>query len=145
MLSDADAVQRALTLTDLVKLSDRPVSELSGGERSRVAIARVLASNAPAVLADEPTASLDPLHQIEAMRLLSDNARCGSLVVVVTHDVGLAARFADEVVVMREGSIVACGRPQTALDASILRTVFGIDAFRATHDGSAVIVPWSAA
>jgi iron complex transport system ATP-binding protein len=144
-LSDADAVQRALTLTDLVKLSDRPVTELSGGERSRVAIARVLASNAPAVLADEPTASLDPLHQIEAMRLLRDSAKGGSLVVVVTHDIGLAARFADEIIVMREGDIFACGPPQEALDASILRTVFGIEAFRETYGGSAVIVPWSAA
>ena len=81
--------------TDVVEFSDRRVTELSGGERSRVALARVLAVEAPVILADEPTASLDPRHQIDVMKTLRAAADKGVLVIVVTHDLGLAARFAD--------------------------------------------------
>ena len=81
--------------TDVVEFGDRRVTELSGGERSRVALARVLAVEAPVILADEPTASLDPRHQIDVMKSLRAAADQGVLVIVVTHDLGLAARFAD--------------------------------------------------
>ena len=82
------------------EFADRRVTELSGGERSRVALARVLAVEAPVILADEPTASLDPRHQIEVMATLRRAADGGALVIVVTHDLGLAARFADSVLVL---------------------------------------------
>ena len=78
-----------------MEFADRRVTELSGGERSRVALARVLAVEAPVILADEPTASLDPRHQIDVMKNLRAAADKGVLVIVVTHDLGLAARFAD--------------------------------------------------
>ncbi len=91
------------------------MTELSGGERSRVALARVLAVEAPVLLADEPTASLDPRYQIDVMKNLRDAADGGMLVIVVTHDLGLAARFADTVLVLSDGRLVAQGAPTEAL------------------------------
>ena len=121
---DADAVEKAMLATDVAGLADRPVTELSGGERSRVALARVLAVEAPVVLADEPIASLDPRYQIETMGLLRRAADVGTLVVVVTHDLGLAARFADIVLLLRDGRLVAAGSPQQALMPATLADVF---------------------
>ena len=92
---DTEAVLRAMQAADVMEFAERRVTELSGGERSRVALARVLAVEAPVILADEPTASLDPRHQIDVMKTLRASADPGALVIVVTHDLGLAARFAD--------------------------------------------------
>jgi len=141
--ADEAAVARAMQATDTVEFAERPVTELSGGERSRVALARVLAVEAPVVLADEPTAFLDPRHQLDVMRLLRAAADGGTLVIVVTHDLGLAARFADSVLVMAGGQLAAHGPPQQALSEQVLANVFRVEAFRAQHDDGAVIVPWS--
>jgi iron complex transport system ATP-binding protein len=143
--ADEAAVARAMQATDTVMFGERPVTELSGGERSRVALARVLAVEAPVILADEPTASLDPRYQLDVMRLLRTAADNGTLVIVVTHDLGLAARFADAVLVMAEGRLAAQGPPQQALSEQVLAEVFRVQAFRAQRDDGAVIVPWSAA
>ena len=146
---DAAAVMRAMQATgwsagrrDLFPVSGRPATELSGGERSRVALARVLAVEAPVILADEPTAALDPGYQIEVMRNLRTAADSGVLVVVVTHDLGLAARFADSVLVMQEGRLAAHGHPAEALSERVLAEVFRINAFRAGHQHQMIIVPW---
>ncbi|NVO14617.1 MAG: ABC transporter ATP-binding protein [Rhodoplanes sp.] len=141
---DAEAVERAMRAADLDSLADRPVTELSGGEKSRVALARMLAVEAPVMLADEPVASLDPYFQIEVLGLLQRAARGGALVIVVTHDLGLAARFADRVLVLRDGRLAMDGPPAEALGPGPLADVFRISAFRGGQDGQPVIVPWAA-
>jgi iron complex transport system ATP-binding protein len=139
---DAEAVLRAMQAADVLEFSDRRVTELSGGERSRVALARALAVEAPVILADEPTSSLDPRHQIDVMKTLHAAVDKGALVIVVTHDLGLAARFADTVLVMSEGRLVSQGAPAEALSEQVMADVFRIDAYRAEYQGEAVIVPW---
>jgi iron complex transport system ATP-binding protein len=140
---DADAVLRAMQAVDVMEFSDRRVTELSGGERSRVALARALAVEAPVILADEPTASLDPRHQIDVMQNLRATADKGVLVIVVTHDLGLAARFADHVLVLRQGRLVSQGAPAEALSEPVMADVFRISAYRAEYQREAVIVPWA--
>ena len=140
---DSEAVLRAMQATDVVAFADRRVTELSGGERSRVALARVLAVEAPVILADEPTASLDPRHQFDVMKSLRAAADRGVLVILVTHDLGLAARFADHLLVLREGRLVAQGAPAAALSEQVMADVFRISAYRAEFEREAVIVPWA--
>jgi iron complex transport system ATP-binding protein len=140
---DTEAVLRAMQAVDVMEFSERRVTELSGGERSRVALARVLAVEAPIVLADEPTASLDPRYQIDVMINLRGAADRGVLVVVVTHDLGLAARFADTVLVLSAGRLVAQGKPTQALSEQIMADVFRISAYRADYRNEAVILPWA--
>ena len=140
---DAEAVLRAMQAADVTEFSERRVTELSGGERSRVALARVFAVEAPIILADEPTASLDPRHQIDVMKGLRRAADTGVLVIVVTHDLGLAARFADHVLVLSSGRLVSQGAPGAALSEAVMADVFRISAYRAEHEREAVIVPWA--
>ena len=140
---DRDAVLRAMRATDVVEFSDRRVTELSGGERSRVALARVLAVEAPVILADEPTASLDPRFQLDVMKTLRAAADQGGLVIVVTHDLGLAARFADHLLVLSQGRLVAEGAPAAALSEQVMADVFRVSAYLAEFERAAVIVPWA--
>jgi iron complex transport system ATP-binding protein len=141
--TDAAAVTWAMQATDVIAFSDRLVSELSGGERGRVALARVLAVEAPVLLADEPTASLDPRYQIEVMTRLRAAADSGVLVIVVTHDLGLAARFADIALVLSDGKLVSQGPPEDALSETVIESIFRVRTYRADYQCETVIVPWS--
>lgn len=141
-LTDADraAVSHAIAATQLETLAARPITTLSGGERARVAIARALATETPILLADEPTASLDARHQLKVMGLLRDAARRGTAVLAVIHDLALAARFADRVIVMNEGRIVADDTPSHALTAERIAEVFGVSVSRIdTPEGPALV------
>ncbi|MGO8913347.1 MAG: ABC transporter ATP-binding protein [Bradyrhizobium sp.] len=140
---DTEAVLRAMQAADVVDLGNRRVTELSGGERSRVALARVFAVEAPVILADEPTSSLDPRHQLDVMKTLRAAADKGTLVIVVTHDLGLAARFADNVLVLSDGRLVSQGAAIEALSEQVMAEVFRIRAYRAEYQREAVIVPWA--
>lgn len=135
--ADRAAIARAMKRADVVHLAERTATDLSGGERARVLLARALAVEAPALVADEPLASLDPAHQIEGMELLRGEADAGGLVIAVLHDLTLAARFCDRVLVMREGALVADGRPAEVLTPSLLADVYGITA----HFGERLLVP----
>ena len=130
-LSGAAALERAKAALDEVgaaHLADRGVAEMSGGERARVLLARALASGAPLLLADEPAAGLDPDARLLVMERLRARASGERAVLVSLHDLGLAARFADRVMVMRQGRIAAEGAPMQALRPEILQTVFGLTA-----------------
>lgn len=108
-------------------LAERGVLDMSGGERARVLLARLLATRAPLLVADEPTAGLDPDAQLLTLDLLRAQARAGAAVVVTLHDLSLAARSCDRVVVIETGQVVADGPPQVALSADILARVFKLD------------------
>lgn len=140
--ADRDIVNQAMARTQTLDFADRPVQSLSGGEKARVMLARVFAMQAPLLLADEPTAALDPRHQIAIMQALKDESGRGALVIAVTHDIGLAARLADTLILMDKGQIVAQGTPDTVLTPDSLAEVYGISAYIARHDGQPVIVPW---
>jgi iron complex transport system ATP-binding protein len=142
---DRAAIDRALHITDTARFARRPVSDLSGGERARVALARVLAGEAPILLADEPTAALDPRYRIDMMRLLRQVADAGTLVLAVTHDLALAARLADEVLVLNEGRVAALGAPARALSEDVYRDIFRVTSHPVAVDGGTVLIPWDAA
>ena len=143
--ADAAAVDRALAAAGIAHLADRTASTLSGGERMRVLLARALAVEAAILLADEPTAALDPLHQLRVMQLLRDAARGGTGVVVVLHDLALAARFCDRLVLMRDGRIVEDGVPSDVLTDAHIRTAYGVTVLRGEHEGVPYLLPWSPA
>ncbi len=142
--ADAAAVDAALAAVDVRHLADRPVTQLSGGERARVLLARALAVGARIVLADEPVAHLDPTHQWQVLHLLRRRAAAGDAVVVVLHDLGLAARHCDRVCILAEGRIAAQGAPAAVLDDALCQAVFGIRVLRGDHEGSPYILPWGA-
>ncbi|WP_416978745.1 heme ABC transporter ATP-binding protein [Streptomyces sp. T028] len=118
------AVAQAMAATDVSDFATRPFSALSGGERARVALARVLAQRAPLLLLDEPTAALDLRHQELVLRVCRERAEEGDAVVVVLHDLGLAAAYADRVAVLRKGGVVADGAPGDVFDEQLLSEVY---------------------
>jgi iron complex transport system ATP-binding protein len=124
--TDEDAVQEAMAATGVADLAARHVDELSGGQRQRVWVAMALAQQTPVLLLDEPTTFLDIAHQIELLDLLADLHRDGSTVVAVLHDLNHAARYADHLIVMKEGRVVAAGAPGDIVTAELVEEVFGL-------------------
>ncbi|MBF2758708.1 MAG: ABC transporter ATP-binding protein [Ectothiorhodospiraceae bacterium AqS1] len=125
---DAAAVDRALESAGLAHLSERSADTLSGGEIARMHCARALAAQSPLLLADEPVAALDIRHQLQVMALLRRHASQGGGALAVLHDIALAARFADRLLWMKQGRIVASGSVDETLDAKRIESVFGVRA-----------------
>jgi iron complex transport system ATP-binding protein len=123
--NDRAVVAAALDRLDLTALADRPWKQLSGGERQRTHLARALAQQTSALLLDEPTNHLDVRHQLDLMELAS---RTPQTVVVALHDLALAARYCDRLVLMHRGAVVADGPAEEVLTAPLLREVFDVDA-----------------
>jgi iron complex transport system ATP-binding protein len=140
---DEAAVAWALHAMDLAGFRDRAATELSGGEQARVLIARALAQDTPLILADEPTAGLDPGHQIATLERFGDLARDGRSVLVSLHDLGLAARHCSRLVLMDRGRIVADGTPDDVLSPERLADVFGIRAHLSRGADGLVFQPLS--
>lgn len=139
--TDDEAVASALLAMDATHLASRPVLELSGGERARILIARVLAQQTTVILADEPTSGLDPSHQWALFERLESAAAGGTRIVVALHDLALASRFAAEVLVISAGRLVASGTPAEVLTPATLADVFGIEAVVQTVAGRRIIIP----
>lgn len=143
-LSDSDraAIERAMAATDIGHLAGRVISHLSGGERLRVHLARALATEPEVLLADEPVAALDPYHQLQAMELLRSTADRGGAVLVVLHELSLALRYCDRLVLLDQGRMVADGGPAEVLDDSRLADVYQVTALHGRHEGVPYLLPW---
>ncbi|WP_373466063.1 heme ABC transporter ATP-binding protein [Streptomyces sp. V3I8] len=140
---DDAAVASAMAATEVTGFADRPFSALSGGERARVALARVLAQRAQLLLLDEPTAALDLRHQELVLRVCRERARAGDAVVVVLHDLGLAAAYAHRVVILCAGRAVADGAPAEVFTDRLLSDVYKqpVEVFPHPRTGGVVVAP----
>ncbi|NUV68849.1 MULTISPECIES: ABC transporter ATP-binding protein [unclassified Streptomyces] len=125
---DADVVRRALAMTGVADLADRTVDSLSGGQRQRVWISMTLAQGTDLLLLDEPTTYLDLAHAIDVLDLVDDLHESGCTVVMVLHDLNLATRYSDNLVVMRGGAVLAQGHPRDVITAELLHEAFGLRA-----------------
>ncbi|MCS0605259.1 heme ABC transporter ATP-binding protein [Streptomyces sp. LP11] len=137
------AVAEAMAATEVTGFAGRPFSALSGGERARVALARVLAQRAPLLLLDEPTAALDLRHQEAVLRLCRERARAGDAVVVVLHDLALAAAYAHRVTVLHAGRVAADGPPAEVFTETLLSRVYEhpVEVYDHPRTGALVVGP----
>lgn len=140
---DDRVVREAMASTEVGEFASRPFSALSGGERARVALARVLAQRTPLLLLDEPTAALDLRHQELVLRLCRERAAAGDAVVVVLHDLGLAAAYADRVAVLRGGALAVEGAPGEVFTAELLSEVYRqpVEVFPHPRTGAPLVAP----
>ncbi len=140
---DDRTIEHAIDVTDIRHLLERPFTALSGGEKARASLARVLAQNTDVVLLDEPTAALDLRHQEEVMVVAQSLAAAGRAVVVVLHDLSLAAARADRIAMVDRGRIVSVGAPEEVLNPDRIEAVYGIGVhvLTDTPDGHLVVVP----
>ncbi|WP_251449558.1 ABC transporter ATP-binding protein [Microbacterium sp. Marseille-Q6648] len=141
---DYEVVAESLAATETTELADRAVDELSGGQRQRVWIAMALAQETDILLLDEPTTFLDVAHQVDVLDLLTDlNRDRGTTVVMVLHDMNMAARYADHIVAVRAGRVVAAGAPADVMTADLIRDVFDIDALVVDDpvSGTPIVLP----
>ena len=141
--ADLDAAERAMRDTGVLELAARPLAELSGGERRRVLIARALAQDTPALILDEPAAALDVRHVLELFALLDAKKRAGAAVVVVVHDLNLAAQWCDRVALLVAGAPAVVGPVDEVLTPARLGAAFGVEVAVGTHPttGARVLYP----
>lgn len=126
--ADEEIVEEALVLTDTLRLEGRSITALSGGERQRAMVARALAQRPKLLLLDEPTSHLDINHQVEVFDLLQHlNREQGLTLICVTHDLNYAAEYCDRLLLMSEGAICACGRPEEVVTAETIARVYGVE------------------
>jgi iron complex transport system ATP-binding protein len=121
---DVDAVHKAIALTETDALTQRPITELSGGEWQRVRLARAIAQGGDAIVLDEPTTFLDVGHEMAVFELLSRLARDGRAVLLVSHQLNLVARFADRMVLLHDGRVAAAGSAAEVMQADVLERVY---------------------
>lgn len=142
---DERAVSRALAATGTHHLADRVVEDLSGGQRQRVLVAMSLAQETELLLLDEPTTYLDITHQIEVLELCREMRQSGRTVVAVLHDLQMAARYADHLVALRDGELVAQGSPEEVVTPELIEATFGLRArvIRDPETGGPLVVPLS--
>ncbi|MGU3494284.1 ABC transporter ATP-binding protein [Xanthobacteraceae bacterium A53D] len=140
--ADHAAVARAMAAAEITHLAGRTTGTLSGGERTRVLLARALAVEGRVLLADEPVAALDPAHQLHVMGLLRDVAAQGVTVVVVVHDLTLAARFCDRIALLAAGRLHGIGRAEEVLTAGPIAAAYGVEVETGSRDGVPFILPW---
>ncbi|MGE0767777.1 MAG: ABC transporter ATP-binding protein [Hyphomicrobiaceae bacterium] len=139
--TDRLAIERAMTAVDVTGLRHRRISELSGGETTRVLMARTLAQDAPLLLADEPTSGLDPSHQIGLLELFRRQAARGRSVLLTLHELHLAGRWCDRVVLLQDGRVAASGPPEAVLTRDRIADVYGCTAYVARDADGLVIAP----
>lgn len=139
--ADRDVVDRAMQATDVTQLRTRPISQLSGGEKTRVLLARTLAQDAPLILADEPASGLDPAQQIAVLRLFRGLAASGRSVLLSLHELHLAAMWCDRLLLLKHGAIVADGAPADVLTAERIADVYGCSAHVMESPEGLIVVP----
>lgn len=138
---DGMLIRAAMERMDVAAFADRTVSALSGGERARVLIARVLAQDTPLILADEPVAGLDPSHQLALMENFAELAREGRTVIASLHELSLAAQYCTRLIVLDQGTVSADGVPEEVLTPERLHQVYGIEAHILHLDGQFIVQP----
>lgn len=140
---DFEAVEHGLGACGVADLRERLLTELSGGQRQRVLLARAAAQSTPVIVVDEPTAALDPAHQVAVFALLASLAREGRCVVLATHELSLASRASDTIALLVCGRLRAVGAPLEVLQPRLLREVYGPDLLIEARDGGVLVAPWA--
>ncbi|MCQ4269656.1 ABC transporter ATP-binding protein [Pseudomonas kuykendallii] len=141
--ADEQAIDAALAQMHLSELAERRFDQLSGGERARARLARALAVGSPLLLADEPVAALDPFHQLNVMELLRQQCAQGKAALVVLHDLTLASRFCDRIMLLDQGRVVDCGSARHVLTPKNLQQVYRVQAMLGEHQEQRFVLPWS--